>query len=62
MLKKYLVNSRYPDVRGQYDEACLELGLDTVPKQTKLNFLQNIFRKPIIYHNALPMNNRALIS
>ena len=33
-LNKYLVNSRYPYLRGQCDEACLGLGLDPVPKQT----------------------------
>ena len=31
-LKKYLVNSWYPAVRGKYDEACLKLGLYPVPK------------------------------
>ena len=37
-LKKYFVNSRYPSLRGQCDEACLELGFDTVPKQTVFFF------------------------
>ena len=32
-LKKALANSRYPYLRGKCDEACLELGLDPVPKK-----------------------------
>ena len=31
-LKEALVNSRYPSLRVKCDEACLELGLDPVPK------------------------------
>ena len=31
-LKEALVNSRYPYLRGQCDENCLELGLDIVTK------------------------------
>ena len=38
-LKKALVNSQYPYLRGQCDEACLELGLDSVHKQTVFNVL-----------------------
>ena len=41
-LKKALVNSWSPYLRGHCDEACLELGLDPVPKQTILNALQRI--------------------
>ena len=37
--KEALVNSQYPYLRGQCDEACLELGLDPVPKQTVFNVL-----------------------
>ena len=48
-LKKYLVNSWYPSVRGKCDESCLQLGLDPVPKQTVFNVLQSIGRKPITY-------------
>ena len=61
-LNKSLVNSRYPAVRGKCDEACLELGLDTVPKQKVFNVLQRIDREPIAYENELPMNKRAFIS
>ena len=32
-LKEALVKSRDPSLRGQCDVACLELGLDQVPKQ-----------------------------
>ena len=52
------MNSRYPYFRGQCDEACLGLGLDTFPQQTVFNVLQNLGRKPIIYENALPMKKR----
>ena len=61
-LKEALVNSRYPSLRGQCDEYCLGLGLDTVPKQTVCNVLQRIVRKTITYENTLPMNNMALLS
>ena len=56
------MNSRYPDVRGQCDEASLELGFDPVPKQTVFIFLQRIGRKPITYKNAPPRKKRALLS
>ena len=56
------MNSRYPYLRGQCDEDCLELGLDPVPKQTVLNVLQRIGRKPITYENSFPMKKRALLS
>ena len=61
-LKEALVNSWYPYFRGKCVEACLELGLYLVPKQTIFNFLQNIVRKPITYKNAFLVNNRALPS
>ena len=32
-LKEALVNTRYPSLIGQCDEACLGLGLDPVPKK-----------------------------
>ena len=32
-MKRDLVNSWYPYLRGQRGEACLELGLDPVPKK-----------------------------
>ena len=57
-MKSFFVNSQYPDVRGQCDEDCLELGLVPVPKQTVFNVLQNIGRKPITCENALPMKKR----
>ena len=60
-IKENLVNSRYPYLRGQCDEACLELGLNTVPKQTILNVLQRIDRKTITYENAFPRKKRALL-
>ena len=41
------MNGRYPSFRGQYDEACLGLGLGKVPKQTVFNVLQRIGRAPI---------------
>ena len=56
------MNSRYPPLREQCAEACLELGLDPVPKQTVFNVLQRIGRKPITYENAFPMKKRALLS
>ena len=56
------MNSRYPSLRGQCDEACLELGFDPVPKQTVFNVLRRIGRKPITYENALPMKNKELLS
>ena len=61
-LKKTLVNSHYPAVRGQCDEACLELLFDPVPKQTVFNVLQRIGRKRITYDNTFPMKKTALIS
>ena len=61
-LKEALVNSRYPSLREQCDEACLELGFDSVPKQTIFNVLHRIGRKPVTYDNAFPINNRALLS
>ena len=45
--EKYLMNIRYPYLRGQSDEDCWKLGLDPVPKQTVFNILQRIGRKPI---------------
>ena len=56
------MNTRYPAVRGQSDEVCLELVLDPVPKQTVFKFLQRIGRKPITYDNSFPMNNRLFLS
>ena len=56
------MNSRNPDMIGQSDEACLELSLDQVPKQTVFNVLQRIGRKPITYENSLPMKKMVLLS
>ena len=61
-LKEDLVNSRYPYLRGQCDEACSELCFDPVTKQTLFNVLQRIVRKTITYENFFPMKNMALIS
>ena len=55
------MNSQYPYFRGKCDEACLELGLDPVPKQTIFNVLQNIGSNLITYENALPMKKRELL-
>ena len=41
-LNKALVNSRYPYVRGQGDEAFLELFLDPVPKKQYLIFYRGL--------------------
>ena len=57
-LNKLLVNSRYPAMRGQCNEACLVLRFDPVPKQTVFNVLQRIGRKTITYKNYLPMKKR----
>ena len=48
-LKEALENTRYPYLRGQCDEACLELGLYPFPKQKIFNVLQRIGRKRITY-------------
>ena len=56
------MNSQYPYLRGQCDEACLELGLDSVHKQTVFNVLQRIVRKTITYDNSFPMKKRSLLS
>ena len=61
-LKKALVNSLYPYVRGQCGESCLELGLDPVPKKTVFNVLQSIDRNPITYDNSFPMKKRSFLS
>ena len=42
--------------------ACLDLGIDRVPKQTVYNVLQKIGRKPITYENVFPDKKRALLS
>ena len=41
---------------------CLESGLDQVPKQTVLNVLQRIGRKPITYENVFSDKKRAFLS
>ena len=61
-LNEALVNIWYPSLREKCDEACLELGLDPVPKETIFNVLQRICRKPITYENAFPMKNNTLLS
>ena len=55
------MNSRYPYLRGQCDEACLELGFDPVPKQTVFNVLRRIGSKPITYDNVFPEKKRSLL-
>ena len=49
-------------MRGHFDEACLELSFDTVPKQTVFNILQIIGRKPITYKNVFPVEKSSLLS
>ena len=61
-LKEDLVNIWYPFLRVQCDEACLELGLDPVPKQTVFNVLRRIGRKPITYDNFFPAKKISLPS
>ena len=61
-LKEALVNIRYPYLIGQCDEACLELGLDLVPKQIVLNVLRRIGRKPITYENVFSDKKISLLS
>ena len=61
-LKEDLVKSRDPSFRGQWDVACLDLGIDRVPRQTIFNFLRRIVKKPITYENVLPENLIAMPS
>ena len=61
-LKEALVKSRDPYFRGQWDVACLDLGIDRVPRQTIFNVLRRIGRKPITYENVFPDKKRALLS
>ena len=42
--------------------ACLDLGIDRVPRQTIFNVLRRIGRKPITYENVFPDKKRALLS
>ena len=41
-LKEALVNTWYPSLRGQCDEAFLELGFNPVPKQTIFNVYRGL--------------------
>ena len=61
-IKESLVNTWYTYLIGQCDEACLELGLELVPKQKIFNVLQKIGRKPITYKSDFPRKKRGLIS
>ena len=61
-LKEFLMNSRYPYLIGNFDEACLGLGFDIVPKQIVLNVLRRIFWNLITYENVFPVKKRALLS
>ena len=60
-MKKSVVNNRYPSVRGQFDEASLEVCFDPVLKQKVLIFLLGVGRKPITCENALPRKKRSLL-
>ena len=42
--------------------ACLDLGIDRVPRQKIFNVLRRIGRKPITYENVFPDKKRALLS
>ena len=53
-LKEALVKSQDTYFRGQWDVACLDLGIDQVPRQTIFNVLRRIARKPITYENVFP--------
>ena len=57
-MKKSLVNSWHPYVRGQCGEASLELHFDPVPEQTVFNVIYIIDRNLITYDNSLPMKKR----
>ena len=61
-LKEALVKSRDPSFRGQWDVACLDLGIDQVPRQKIYNVLRRIGRKPITYKNVFPDKKRLLQS
>ena len=61
-LKEALVKSRDPYFRGEWDVACLELGIDKVLRQTIYNVLRRIGRKPITYENVFPDKRRTLLS
>ena len=52
---------RYLVVRGQCDEACLELHFDPVPKKIVFTVLQRIGRKPITYETVLPNKKRVFL-
>ena len=56
------MNSWYPSLIGQCYEDFLELGFDTVPKQTVFNVLRRIGRKTITYENVFPDKKRAFLS
>ena len=56
-----MVNIRYPYLRGQCDESCLEFGFDPVPKQTVFNVLRRIDRNPITYENVFPVKKISLL-
>ena len=41
-IKEALVNSRYTSLRGHFDEACLEVGFDPVPKKRYSMFYRGL--------------------
>ena len=61
-MKKYLYNWRKPAVGGFFDEACLELGKDTVHWSTLVNCLKRFDSKTITYNYYFPMSKRAFLS
>ena len=56
------MKSRDPNYRGRWGVACLDLGIDRVPRQTIVNVLRRIGKKPITYENVFPVKKRALLS
>ena len=53
-LKEALVKSRDTSFRGQWNVACLDSGIDRVPRQIIINVVRRIGRKPITYENFFP--------
>ena len=52
------MNSRYPYLRGKWDEACLELGLDPVPKQQTKQSKAIVQEKLVVgYWELIPMES-----
>ena len=61
-MKKYIERRRNPAVNIVCDAYCLELGKDTVTKQTVNNCFQRIGRKTITYGKSFLLRKRVLLS